>query len=279
MTIKQALNQAKEQLNGIVPRAMFEVQLLMAYHLGVDRMYLIINDNQELQDSDGFFDLVSQRCSYKPIEYITQKVSFYDIELFVDEGVLIPRPETELLIDRCASIIQKHNITKIAEIGVGSGAISVVLARLFPHQQITATDISPQALSIAQQNIDSFNLTEQIKLHHTSLLDGCDDSFELIVSNPPYIANDIILEPNVQRYEPHTALFGGEKGDELLKDIILQTKARDTRWLCCEMGYDQKEPLQKFMSQNGIYGVEFYKDLAGLDRGFVVDFEMQPRRS
>jgi len=279
MTIKQALNQAKEQLNGIVPRAMFEAQLLMAHHLGVDRMYLIINDNQELQDSDGFFDLVSQRCSYKPIEYITKKVSFYDIELFVDEGVLIPRPETELLIDRCANIIQKHNITKIAEIGVGSGAISVVLARLFPHLQITATDISPQALSIAQQNIDSFNLTEQIKLHHTSLLDGCDDSFELIVSNPPYIANDIILEPNVQRYEPHTALFGGEKGDELLKDIILQTKARDTRWLCCEMGYDQKEPLQKFMSQNGIYGVEFYKDLAGLDRGFVVDFEMLPRRS
>jgi release factor glutamine methyltransferase len=279
MTIKQALNQAKEQLNGIVPRAMFEAQLLMAYHLGVDRMYLIINDNQELQDSDGFFDLINQRCSYKPIEYITQKVSFYDIELFVDEGVLIPRPETELLIDRCADIIQKHNITKIAEIGVGSGAISVVLARLFPHLQITATDISPQALSIAQQNIDSFNLTEQIELRHTSLLDGCDDSFELIVSNPPYIANNITLEPNVQRYEPHTALFGGEKGDELLKEIILQTKARDTRWLCCEMGYDQKEPLQKFMSQNGIYGVEFYKDLAGLDRGFVVDFEMLPSRS
>jgi release factor glutamine methyltransferase len=279
MTIKQALNQAKEQLNGIVPRAMFEAQLLMAYHLGVDRMYLIINDNQELQDSDGFFDLINQRCSYKPIEYITQKVSFYDIELFVDEGVLIPRPETELLIDRCADIIQKHNITKIAEIGVGSGAISVVLARLFPHLQITATDISPQALSIAQQNIDSFNLTEQIELQHTSLLDGCDDSFELIVSNPPYIANNITLEPNVQRYEPHTALFGGEKGDELLKEIILQTKARDTRWLCCEMGYDQKEPLQKFMSQNGIYGVEFYKDLAGLDRGFVVDFEMLPSRS
>jgi release factor glutamine methyltransferase len=279
MTIKQALNQAKEQLNGIVPRAMFEVQLLMAHHLGVDRMYLIINDNQELQDSDGFFDLVSQRCSYKPIEYITKKVSFYDIELFVDEGVLIPRPETELLIDRCANIIQKHNITKIAEIGVGSGAISVVLARRFPHLQITATDISPQALSIAQQNIDSFNLTEQIELRHTSLLDGCDDSFELIVSNPPYIADNIILEPNVQGYEPHTALFGGEKGDELLKEIILQTKARDTRWLCCEMGYDQKEPLQKFMSQNGIYGAEFYKDLAGLDRGFVVDFEMLPCRS
>jgi release factor glutamine methyltransferase len=279
MTIKQALNQAKEQLNGIVPRAMFEAQLLMAHHLGVDRMYLIINDNQELQDSDGFFDLVSQRCVHKPIEYITKKVSFYDIELFVDEGVLIPRPETELLIDRCADIIQKHNITKIAEIGVGSGAISVVLARLFPHLQITATDISPQALSIAQQNIDSFNLTEQIELRHTSLLDGCDDGFELIVSNPPYIANNITLEPNVQGYEPHTALFGGEKGDELLKEIILQTKARDTRWLCCEMGYDQKEPLQKFMSQNGIYGVEFYKDLAGLDRGFVVDFEMLPSRS
>jgi release factor glutamine methyltransferase len=273
ITIKQALQSASKLLSNVTPRAMFEAQILLMHHLGVDRVYLISKDDEIVDDIDGYMHMIKQRANHKPIEYITNKVSFYDIELYVQEGVLIPRPETELLIDKCAEIIKRNDISCIAEIGVGSGAISIVLARKFPHLQIIATDISQDALKIAQKNIDAFNLSNQIKLMHCSLLDCIKCDVDLVVSNPPYIAKSIKLEPNVYDYEPHTALFGGEVGDELLKDIVIQTKDRGIRWLCCEMGYDQKKPMFEFINQNGVYCVEFYKDLAGLDRGFVIDFK------
>jgi len=272
MKIAQALKEATAKLDSVCQRPKFEAELLMAFYLKVDRSYLIIHDNQDIK-VDEYFELIDRRASYEPYEYITNQVSFYDIELFVKKGVLIPRPETEILIDKVSDIIQNHDIKKIAEIGVGSGAISVVLARKFPHLKIVASDISLDALNIAKTNVQNFNLQEQITLKHTSLLDGIEDKFDLVVSNPPYIADDFILDKNVVEYEPKEALFGGRVGDELLKDIIQEVKHRDIRWLCCEMGYDQKEPLLTFVRDTGVYCVEFYKDLANLDRGFVIDFK------
>ena len=272
MTISQALKEATAKLDGVCQRPRFEAELLMAFYLGVDRSYLIIHDDQDII-ADEYFKLIDRRASYEPYEYITNQVSFYDIELFVKKGVLIPRPETEILIDKVSDIIQKYDIQNIAEIGVGSGAISVVLARKFPHLQIVASDISLDALNIAKTNVHNFNLQGQITLKHTSLLDGIEDKFDLVVSNPPYIADSFVLDKNVVEYEPKEALFGGKTGDELLKDIIQEVKHRDIRWLCCEMGYDQKEPLLTFIKDIGVYCVEFYKDLANLDRGFVIDFK------
>jgi len=272
MKISQALQEASGRLRDVCDRPRFEAELLMAFYLKVDRSYLIIHDNQDIK-VDEYFELIDRRTSYEPYEYITNQVSFYDIELFVKEGVLIPRPETEILIDKVSDIIQKNDIQKIAEIGVGSGAISVVLARKFPHLKIVASDISLDALKVAKVNVQNFNLQGQITLKHTSLLDGIKDKFDLIVSNPPYIADNFTLDKNVVEYEPKEALFGGRVGDELLKDIIQEVKHRDIRWLCCEMGYDQKDPLLTFVRDTGVYCVEFYKDLANLDRGFVIDFK------
>ncbi|MGW8169827.1 MAG: peptide chain release factor N(5)-glutamine methyltransferase [Sulfurovaceae bacterium] len=272
MTIKETLNFASEQLRSSCERPLFEAELLLAYHLHKDRIYLHSHENDDVKNIEMLKSLIARRVSHEPYEYIVGKTSFYDIELFVEPGVLIPRPETELLIDEVSYIIEKENLTSIAEIGVGSGAISIVLARKFPSLKIIATDISIDALNIAKKNIETFGLTDKIALVHTNLFDGIEVPVQLVVSNPPYIARDALLESNVIDYEPHTALFGGESGDELLKQIIVQVRQKNISYLACEMGYDQKASMEHFLTQLGVQYTKFYDDLAGLNRGFITKF-------
>jgi len=272
MTIKTAIHKATTLLSESCPRPQFEAQLLLAHFLGQDRIYLTLHDNKEIEDLEAFWQLIERRSNHEPYEYIVGKVSFYDIELFINEGVLIPRPETEILIDKVSKIIETQNIQSMAEIGVGSGAISIVLARKFPHLQIIATDLYEAPLKLAQKNIKHFGL-ENITLIQSNLMDNVSQKVDLVVSNPPYIAEGFKLEKNVEAYEPSTALFGGRVGDELLKQIILDTHKRGVKYLACEMGYDQKAPLSSFMDAHAISNYSFYQDLAGLDRGFVVEFD------
>ena len=272
MQIKEALGWAREQLHEACERPSFEAELLLAYHLKKDRYFLVTHDNEHIETMENFQKLVKRRAANEPYEYIVGEASFYDIHLSVEEGVLIPRPETEILIDLVSEVIEKENITKIAEIGVGSGAISVVLARKFPKLNIIATDICDTPLKVAGRNIEHFGLGQQIALRKSNLIDEVSESLELVVSNPPYIAEDFLLESNVVDYEPKEALFGGRVGDELLKQIILDVKERGIKYLACEMGYDQKEPLQDFVKEVGVKYIKFYKDLAGHDRGFFIQF-------
>lgn len=227
-------------------------------------------EDKEVQNFEGFESLVLRRAAHEPYEYIVNKASFYDIELYVEHGVLIPRPETELLIDHVSRIIEEKGINRIVEIGVGSGAISIVLARKFPHLKIIATDICDIPLKVATRNIEQFGLQGQITLLKSNLMDEIKEDVQLVVSNPPYIAEDFVLEPNVADYEPKEALFGGKVGDELLKQIILDVQKRGIACLACEMGYDQKAPLQAFANETGVQTIDFYQDLAGFDRGFIL---------
>jgi len=272
MTIKESLKWAENQLQQSCERPRFEAELLLSYHLKKERTYLHAFDEREVQDIEIFKALVARRVNYEPYEYIVGSASFYDIALEVEAGVLIPRPETEILIDWVAEIIEKEDIKSIAEIGVGSGAISVVLARKFPHLQIVATDICDTPIKVARQNIKKFGLEDRVKVIESSILDEVHKPIELVVSNPPYIANDFELEPNVGEYEPKEALFGGRVGDELLQQIVLDVKKRGIPYLACEMGYDQKEPMILFFNQIEVKSYRFYKDLAGHDRGFIVEF-------
>ena len=272
MTIKEGLSWAREELKEACERPAFEAELLLAYHLGQDRTYLLIHDMDSVANVADFKQLIQRRAAHEPYEYIVGSASFYDIHLEVEEGVLIPRPETEILIDLVADIIEKENITRISEIGVGSGAISIVLARKFPQLHIIATDICDTPLKVAGKNIETFGLNKQIELRKSNLIDEVQEELELVVSNPPYIAEDFLLESNVIDYEPKEALFGGRVGDELLKQIIIDVKKKGVRYLACEMGYDQKEPMQDFVSEIGVEYIKFYKDLSGFDRGFVIKF-------
>ena len=272
MTIKEALVWGREQLAVACERPQFEAELLLSHHLKKDRIYLLTHEYDKVEDVENFKLLIKRREKNEPYEYIVGEASFYDLHLEVEEGVLIPRPETEILIDLVADIIKKENITSIAEIGVGTGAISVVLARKFLNLQSIATDICDAPLRVAQININKYELGKQIELRKSNLIDKVSEPVQLVVSNPPYIAENFLLESNVVDYEPKEALFGGRVGDELLKQIILDVKARDIKWLACEMGYDQKEPISEFVKQLGVQSIKFYKDLAGFDRGFIIEF-------
>ena len=272
MTIVQALDVATTRLQESCPSPRFEAELLLAHYLGKERLYLHIHEDEVVEDIEGYQALIKRREAHEPYEYIVGSTSFYDLELAVEKGVLIPRPETELLIDRVAQVIETEGMTRIVEIGVGSGAVSIVLARKFPQLQIIATDISEDALRIAGQNIDSFGLGNQITLIKSNLMDEVTVVPQLVVSNPPYIASDFKLERNVSEYEPHTALFGGEYGDELLHRIICDVHIRSIPWLVCEMGYDQRNSMQGHFDEIGVKYSEFYQDLAGFDRGFVLKF-------
>ena len=267
MMLKKAHLWAQKELKGYVERPRLEADILLAYLLNCRREELILKEIEDI-NFDELKPLIERRKNQEPIEYITNKVSFYDFELYIASGALIPRPESEILVDKALELIKRYNINKVAEIGVGSGALSIAIAR-HSSVDIEASDISEDALKIAQKNIDNFNLTDRIKLHKCNMFD-CFTDLDLLISNPPYIDPNFKLEKNVANFEPHTALFAPNGGLELLFKILEEIKSKNIKYAVCEMGYDQKEPLSNFANEIGLSGkLEFYKDLAGLDRGFV----------
>jgi release factor glutamine methyltransferase len=272
MKINETLKWASELLTQSCERPRFEAELLLSYHLQKDRTYLHASDSNAVEALEKFKALVERRAKHEPYEYIVGIASFYDIELNVEAGVLIPRPETEILIDLVAEIIERENIINIAEIGVGSGAISIVLARKFPNLKIIATDICDTPIQVATENSEKYKVANRVNIMKSNILDEVTYKLELVVSNPPYIADDFKLEKNVGEYEPKEALFGGRVGDELLKQIVLDVQERNIKYLACEMGYDQKKPMTEFFNEVGVKSYKFYKDLAGFDRGFVITF-------
>jgi len=263
LTIKEALKIGANEI-----KSMKEAQILLSYFLNKDQLYLILHENDTLKNQEKYFSLIKRAKNSEPIEYITNKVSFYSEEFFIQKGALIPRPETEILIDKVVEISKKFQNPKIAEIGVGSGIISIMLAKLIPNIEITATDISKEAIQIAKKNALHFGVEKKIEFINSSYLENIDKSFDIIVSNPPYIANNFKVAQNLD-YEPDIALFGGVEGDEILKNIIDIFIEKKASYLACEMGYDQKESLSQYMTKKGIKNFSFYKDLAGFDRGFI----------
>lgn len=152
---------------------------------------------------------------------------------------------------------------------MGSGAVSVVLAQQLPQASIIGVDISPEALNVACKNVEGFGLEARIELRASDLLGAVEEKIDILVSNPPYIARDAELERNLD-YEPEQALFGGEKGDEIISRLIDAAYERHIPLFCCEMGYDQRAAVTKMLEGRAYRSLEFYKDLAGLDRGFVL---------
>ncbi len=272
MTVEEALAKASGMLKKKVSRPRLEAEILLAHFLDFERIEIHLASRETLESSESYFELVRRRVCGEPIEYITGKVSFYDIELEVGPGVLIARPETEILVDIAAKIIQTENIVTVAEIGVGSGAISIMLARKFSDLCIIATDISEKALFYAKKNIERYALSDRIELINGDLLEGVEKKIDMVVSNPPYICEKFELPPPL-KYEPKSALIGGESGDELLKKIINISKEKNIPHLLCEMGYDQRRSIETYCKYKKLPSPDFYKDLAGLDRGFYLNMK------
>lgn len=269
--IAHMLAQAKAMLLPVTNRPLLEAEILLGFVLGVERVFLHAHSTQQLDKAtcQKFMSFIQRRSEGEPIEYIIQNVSFYKYNFFISNAALIPRPETEILLQEVLSIIKRHNINNIAEVGVGSGAVICSLALECQHCMFWGSDISQAALLVAKHNIDKFNL-HNIKLTHCAFLDKL-PHVDLVYSNPPYIANSYAI-PISLTFEPKEALFGGINGTEILTQLIKDVQTRHIRFLACEMGYDQKEYIQHLLSSMNIQHIKFYRDLAGLWRGFVVEF-------
>ena len=264
MRVEEALKQANLRLKSLCENPSRVAKILLMSYLDVSIEWIFLNQKSEF-DGDGYFALVKRFENYEPLEYITGKASFYGLEFEVESGVLIPRPETEILVDKVLEIASLYKAPKIAEIGTGSGIISIMLA-LKTNAKIVATDINEKALNLAKKNALKFNVSEKIEFVKCSYIDEISGDIDILVSNPPYIARDYELSKFVLN-EPENALFGGEIGDEILKNIILIARNRGIKNIACEMGYDQRASMEMALKFNG-YKSAFYKDLAGFDRGF-----------
>jgi release factor glutamine methyltransferase len=268
--VKDVLADITKTLNPFIERAPREAQLLLMKHLEVDELWLLTNQKSQVKDREKLYEWVERRAKNEPLEYITNSVSFYSQEFYIAKGALIPRPETELLIDEVLKNISDIDAEiTFVEVGVGSGIISILLAQHFKNAKFIAVDISQDALDIAKINIEKFGMQNRIELRLGSLLEPVGEVVDYLVSNPPYIANEVVLESNLS-YEPQNALFGGDIGDEIIQELLVQVLKRNINFFTCEMGYDQKDKIRTYLKSTDFESLEFYEDFSNFDRGFTL---------
>lgn len=242
----------------------FVAKELMKFYFKMSFEDIFLRFNDEISQYNEILALAKRYKNGEPLEYIIGFCEFMGLKFSVKKGVLIARSETEILVEKTLEIAKKFQNPKICEIGFGSGIIAILLATKLKNAAVVATDISKIAFEIATQNAKNHGVS--VKFIQTSLLDGIDENFDIIVSNPPYISKSYKLDKWVLN-EPKEALIGGENGDEMLCKII-EISSKRAKFLLCEIGFDQKNSLAKTLDKFG-YEAKFYKDLAGFDRGFV----------
>lgn len=273
MTIKDTVRKYTKDLKNVTHIPAKEVEILMLHLLNKNTIWLHLNYTQEFTMEKELEKLVKKRATNYPLEYIINKATFYGETFIVRDGVLIPRPETEILVENAYEILKDIKNPKILEIGIGSGIISVMLATMLPNLEVIAVDINEKAIELAIDNAKKFEVDEAIEFRLSDTFKNVsEDDFDMVISNPPYIADDYKLPENV-KYEPTNALFGGKVGDELLKKIIDGTNKKKIPYLLCEMGYDQKKPLEEYFKNFDVEMYSFYKDYENFDRGFTLKFK------
>ena len=272
MTIKQAITKGMIMLkSNNVESPKLKARLLLQYVLDKPRQYIIVYDNKEIdkQQQWQYFVNIEKLTKGVPLQHITHRQEFMKMDFFVDENVLIPRPDTEILVEEVIKIAQKYNSPRILDLCTGSGAIAISLKKFVPNADITAVDISEKALEIAQKNAEK--LEAKINFVKSDLFDKLDNKkFDIIVSNPPYIRKDEIkkLSEEVQK-EPKIALDGGEDGLDFYRIITEQAinYLKTGSLLCFEIGYNQKNDVIKIIEDKQNYKNTYCKkDLYGNDR-------------
>lgn len=275
MTIREILLKYSKQLEEISSTPRLDVEILLQKALGdVDRLYIHLNLEKFLSEEEEnlFLKLINERLNNRPIAYIVGNREFMGLDFYVQEGVLIPRPDTEILVEEVIEIGNNKGEIEILDIGTGSGAITVSLAKYLDNANLTSVDISDIALEVGKKNAISNNVDNKIEFIKSNLFTEIDKDkkFDVIVSNPPYIRKKDVenLESQVKDFEPYTALEGGEDGLDFYRKITQQAKLylKENGVLAYEVGHDQSEDVSKLMKINGYTNIYIKKDLQGIDR-------------
>jgi release factor glutamine methyltransferase len=301
LAVRAALKEGMARLRAAdVPSHTLATELLLMHALGRDRTWLYTHPEASLDvaDAEKYLALIARRAAGEPTQYLTGKQEFWGLEFEVTPAVLIPRPETEHVMEVALARLGARGFRihletgmprerlRVADVGTGSGCLAVALAWELPHAEIFATDISAPALEVARRNAARHNVADRIHFLRTNVLDAFGDesptgtgklqSFDLIVSNPPYVGQDDSsqLQREVRDYEPHEALFAGPTGIEMYTRLIEEAGRllRPGGILVLELGYNSAEHVRAiFAGQKCWTNIAFTNDLAGIPRIAAAD--------
>lgn len=263
-----------------------EAEVLLAYVLGCDREYLIGHGDDEVEIGllKLFLKYMKEFKDGKPVAYITKGKEFYGMDFFVDERVLIPRPETEMLVEEALKYFANRNLRKIRILDVGTGSGNIAISLLCEAQklnenlvaEVDVVDISEDALEVAKINVQQYGIENEVHVFQSDLLENIDDfaKYDVIVTNLPYIGEreNNFVEENVKKYEPNGALFGGRDGLKLYEKLFNQIKEKNIDFgvLIGEFGFGQTKKMSELLNKFFAQKWRIEKDLAGIDRMFVV---------
>ena len=272
MTSRELLSSAAEQLElAGCPSPRVDAEWLLAHALGVTRTDLYADGDHSLASANeqSFRELVTRRAQREPLAYVLGEWGFRRLTLRVDSRVLIPRPETESLVERCLELLDGLLEPRVLDVGVGSGAIALAIADEHPGARVVATDNSPGALAVADENRRRTGLRGRVELVRGELFAGLDGSFDLVVSNPPYVAPDEVdgLEPEVSRYEPREALVACGATEAIAEQA--RSRLASGGSLVLETGDGKAGAVAELLTGLGYEEVSIGEDLAGRER--VVD--------
>lgn len=270
-TVSDALHTATLLLSRSSPSARLDAELLLEYVTGLSRTNFRAAPERELPANAGwsFQQLVKRRSQGEPVAYIREQQEFWSLLLEVTPAVLIPRPETELVVERALAHIDVNGTAQVADLGTGSGAIALAIAAERRAARVSAVDTSKEALEIAGRNIGRLQLTNVSLLHGSWFVPLAGRRFHLIASNPPYIGqHDTDLAPEVRRHEPGIALIAGLTGLEALDSIVREAPAHleSGGWLVLEHGWKQAAEVRQRLVRQGFVHVRSHADLAGHER-------------
>jgi release factor glutamine methyltransferase len=278
-TIAETLKAASLQLKQAeVPNDILDAQTLLAYTIKQDRTYLIIHFTDQLSEEiiPVYQSFIARRCTGEPLQYITGRQEFFGLEFEVTPAVLIPRPETELIVEETLRLAKNIDAPLIIDAGTGSGCIAIALARELPNAKILATDISASALEIANKNAIKHGVQNQIQFIHCDLLNGIpkNTKADFIVSNPPYIAPEEIatLQREVRDWEPHNALTDFADGLNFYRRLLTEAVEflQPEGYLIFEMGYEQAAKISSFVDREFWSEPKILLDLQGIGRTMIV---------
>jgi release factor glutamine methyltransferase len=256
-------------------------EVLLMFALACDRAYLYAHPERELTSDEHtrYDEALRHRAQGVPSQYITGHQEFWGMDLIVTPAVLIPRPETEHLIETVLPLARELSSPKIVDVGTGSGCIALALAKELPNAEIHATELSPAALEVAEANAARLQMSSRIQFHDTSLLAGMIGEFDIVVSNPPYVgeSEEEQVQLEVRKFEPRNAVFAGPTGLEVIMRLVpeAQEKLKPGGWLVMEISGTIVEGVRRLLE--GWNEVEITKDLQGIPRVAAAQRRLMPR--
>ena len=276
MNIHALLNKGFNLLkNSSRDTAMLDSEILLSKVLKKNREYLILNykENLKKKSIELFYTLVERRKKNEPIAYIVKKKEFWKQTFYIDQGVLIPRPDTELLVQETLKLFDKNSNLRILDIGTGSGCILLSLLKERENFMGTGIDISKKAINVARFNAKLHQLSNRVKFFNSDVDKFLIGKYDLVVSNPPYIKNNNIkyLEKDVFDYEPEVALNGGKTGFSKISKVVCRASSllKKSGKLILEIGFDQKSKVIEILKKNRFYINKIAKDYAKKDRCII----------